>query len=149
MTGSLPPRDFSVALGKWAKGMLPEKQNRFVRTVGLKALRGVVMMTPVGNPDLWTRPAPPGYVGGRARANWQVTTGSPGGGILENVDPSGNGTIRNGTAAMTVVWQEPFFGRITLFNNLPYIEALEHGHSTQAANGMVAVTLANIRAELA
>ena len=43
----------------------------------------------------------------------------------------------------------PFFGKITLYNNLPYIEALEDGHSTQAAQGMVAVTLANLRAALA
>lgn len=32
---------------------------------------------------------------------------------------------------------------IYIQNNLPYIKALEYGHSKQAANGMVGVTLAN------
>ena len=40
------------------------------------------------------------------------------------------------------------FEKCGCYNNLPYIEALENGHSQQAPLGMAAVTLAEVAAEI-
>jgi hypothetical protein len=37
---------------------------------------------------------------------------------------------------------------IFITSNLPYMEALENGHSGQAPNGMVRITVAEIAAEI-
>ncbi len=88
--------------------------------------------SPVGNPSGWKNPkAHPGYVGGRFRNNWQYgvtskptgTLGVTGGPALPNVGPDAH------------------LHRHYIVNNLPYARALEHGHSKQAPNGFVGLTV--------
>lgn len=91
--------------------------NEITRTATLDLFSGVIKDTPVDT--------------GRARGNWQTTVGSPAAGELE----------RDGAGpALAEVQQKtpPGAGQVTLLtNNLPYIEALERGSSTQAPEGMV------------
>ncbi|PYD05940.1 hypothetical protein [Pseudomonas syringae group genomosp. 3] len=79
-----------------------------------------------------------GYVGGRFRGNWMFGIGAPNNTITEEVDPSGsksNARIANGVLEFRA-------GDVAyITNSLPYAIPLEFGHSTQAPNGMVRVTL--------
>ena len=107
--------------------------NKITRLATLELFRGVILATPVGNPDLWKNPdmAPPGYVGGRARGSWQCTVGSPAGGDIERIDDSGGATVAEAESKTP-----PGAGQVTfLTSNLSYIERLEMGWSTQAAPG--------------
>ncbi len=102
----------------------------------MAALTAVTLATPVGNPTLWKNPesAAPGYVGGRARFNWQTAIGVQLTGVLEDVDPSGVKTIDRGKDALANYQLGP---EIIITNNVPYIERLNNGHSTQAPAGFV------------
>lgn len=100
----------------------------------------VVYKSPVGNPDLWSPqslPAPPGYVGGRFRANWQYGEGQPNHTITEEIDNDGGSTISRLTAAIP---QDASRKVHYVSNALPYADRLENGWSTQAPSGMVALT---------
>lgn len=100
------------------------------------ALSAVTLATPVGNPTLWQNPenAPPGYVGGRARGNWQVGVGIEKGGETGQVDASGSNVISNARATL-VGYQ--LGQRVIINNNVPYIVRLNSGSSTQAPSGFV------------
>jgi|ERR1035437_3480767 hypothetical protein len=110
-----------------------------VRQVATVALQAVVMATPVGNTSLWNEhsrsTARPGYVGGRARANWQVGLNSPVSGSVDDVDAAGGGTISAGIAIIAGATQDG--QEIHITNNLPYIVPLNEGHSHQAPAGFV------------
>jgi hypothetical protein len=86
--------------------------------------------------------APEGYVGGRFRNNWMFSIGSPDGSTTEEVDRSGAKSmarIVNGSIEFKA-------GNIAyITNSLPYAIPLEYGHSSQAPNGMVRVTLARFQ----
>lgn len=82
------------------------------------------------------------HVGGRFRGNWQFSIGSPATGTLDQIDPSGNVTM----AALRAQVEGLTAGETAyIVNNLPYGIPLEYGHSTQAPNGMVRVTLARFQ----
>jgi hypothetical protein len=97
----------------------------------------LVMKSPVGDATLWQSPPPAGYAGGRFRGNWQYGFGSAPTGDLPDIDPSGDtessalsnvscGRIREGIKGHKIS------GIHYIANNLPYAQALEDGHSTQA-----------------
>ena len=116
-------------------GKLPEKVVRgTVLSMGAK----IIQRTPVGNPALWKRPVK-GYVGGRLRNNWQFTFGQPATGTEEGVDPSGS----KATAELRATAGRLKMGQVFyMTNNLPYATRIEFGHSKQAPQGMVRVTVA-------
>lgn len=105
---------------------------RFVRDMGGDLLSTLVFATPVGNPTLWQNPnsAPPGYVGGHARRNWQVglNNATPRG-ERPGEDKSGQPTIAEGRAKMKGF---KLGGSIVIANNAPYMGRLNDGYSTQA-----------------
>lgn len=116
-----------------------DDQRLVMRRVALEILRRVVMRTPVGNPTNWKSRAPRGYVGGFARANWQVSISSPGVGEIDQFDANGEATILEGANTIQS-WDGS--DAIFIFNNAPYIMRLEYGWSvTQAPQGMVRLTL--------
>ncbi|MCF5715166.1 hypothetical protein I9H06_16380 [Pseudomonas tremae] len=83
-----------------------------------------------------------GYVGGRFRGNWMFGIGAPDGTTTEEIDPSGS----KSTARIANGVLEFHAGDVAyITNSLPYAIPLEFGHSTQAPNGMVRVTLANFQ----
>ena len=99
----------------------------------------LVLKSPVGDPALWKHKPPPGYVGGRFRANWQHGFNVTPSGVVDGVDPTGAGSIESIGARIDA--QSPS-GIHYFANNLPYANALEFGHSTQAPGGMVGLTAA-------
>jgi hypothetical protein len=103
--------------------------------------KSIVMGTPVGDPTYWKYPPPPGYVGGRARGNWQPSVGEPITTEIDRIDASGNSVMADieqvvPKKAGSVVW---------LSNNVHYIRDLETGYSKrQAPQGMVRLNFQRI-----
>ena len=84
-----------------------------------------------------------GYVGGRFRGNWQVAFNVAPTGETGVVDKNGSATIAAGAAVIQAFTSS--IGSIWLMNNTAYAEPLEYGHSTQAPNGMVRLTVIEIQ----
>lgn len=101
------------------------------KKIAFQLLGGIVDMCPVDT--------------GRARGNWQVTLGAPVSDFdWERKDKDGGPTKIAGNATIQSITT---LGTIYLTNNLPYILALEKGHSRQAPAGMVQVTLDRVGAQ--
>ena len=110
-----------------------------VRKVVLDIGRSLVEKTPVGNPDLWQNPdnKPEGYVGGHARANWSHSIGALVNQEFKEIDATGGASIDRIISSVPV----KAAGEVHYIqNSLPYMQALEEGHSSQAPHGMVALT---------
>jgi len=116
-----------------------------VEDVAVSLSEKIIDRTPVGKPSEWQNPnsAPPGYVGGRARANWFPTIGQPS-------DDTTESTNQNESASRITGIKEQIAGNVYyLTNNLPYIRRLEYDNwSKQAPRGMVRVTLREALSEL-
>lgn len=92
--------------------------NQQVRAVTIGVFSSVIKMTPVKT--------------GRAKGNWQCTIGSPA--DTQNWQSDSEG-------AMIANVPNEAGHKVYLTNNLPYIQKLEYGHSTQAPSGMVRVSI--------
>jgi hypothetical protein len=101
------------------------------RAVGIKLFGAIVLDTPVGTSD----PARQ-YVGGRLRANWQVSNGGDNLSQINRVDPTGAGVMAK---IELVAGQANASQDLVFFNNLPYGPRIEFdGWShTKAPKGMV------------
>jgi len=129
---------FGRDLDAWAQKDLKKHVGQFVQKIVFLTLDGVVSLTPVDT--------------GRARANWQVgvnilpTTeldeqaGQKG--VIAHKGLGGSVTLREASAINGIQEND----RPYIINNVPYIVALENGHSAQARQGMVELTLARINA---
>lgn len=124
---------FSADLNKFSK-MMDISVSKVRRKVSLDLLKAITNMTPVKT--------------GRAALSWNLSEGSPN----TVVAPPGGG---GGAAARAVAQQRGAlaltdnpFATSYIVNSLPYIMALEFGHSKQAPMGMVRISLANIEAGL-
>ena len=82
---------------------------------------------------------PEGYVGGRFKNNWYVGFDSQPTESNDTPDASGQGSNSRGLA-MFEVFRVGHVSSIYFTNNLPYAQALENGHSSQAPGGMVGLT---------
>lgn len=122
-----------------------DKTDDLVRRSASELISRMFFRSPVGNPSLWKDPsaAPPGYTGGRFRANWQVGLGAI------NTDTSAKpGADAEGRAKIVLAGWKP--GQtIFLTNSLPYSKKIEHGHSTQAPVGVVKLTVQDFREAVA
>jgi hypothetical protein len=134
------------------------KPDVLTRKVVLDVLTRVVMRTPVGTRELWAinspelrawRAAhglselrPEGYIGGRARGNWQYGALTGGVGVpqqpLDVIDPEGRASIDREAAKIPAEAANMVH---VLINHLPYMQALEDGHSKQAPEGIVGLTV--------
>ena len=111
------------------------KMDLAVRKIALEMFRKIILKSPVDT--------------GRFRGNWQLAIGSVPEGTLELDDKTGTATIAKGAATVMGINA----GDTLYFaNNLPYARRLEeggymagpkvvNGHSSQAPNGMVALTI--------
>jgi len=95
-----------------------------IRKIALDIFSRVIMKSPVDT--------------GRFKGNWQVAIGNVPAGTLEVNDKDGSATISKVTAATLGLRAGQV---IYLVNNLPYSRKLEYGHSKQAPNGMVRLSL--------
>lgn len=111
------------------------------RAVAIKLFSSVIRDTPVGDPDLWKHKAPPGYVGGRLRANWNCTVGTP--------DTSTTESTQHSAAIPKVIEVCQASDRKDinwLSNSLPYAARIEYeGWSRQAPSGMVRRNVTRIK----
>lgn len=120
---------FQVRFSEKALGLPARELSKVVRKLAIDALGRLVARTPVDT--------------GRARANWQVGISRPADGVIDAVDPRGGATVKSGVEAIA---QLPPFPLVFITNNLPYIEALENGHSRQSPpGGMVRLTVEELR----
>lgn len=100
----------------------------------------IIERTPVGNPSLWSYPAPKDYKPGTLKASWRLNFSN---------------TIRNTQGQFTSSGQLLDSGGITfkidsdnsnvgatIYNNQPYAQRVETGWSTQAPQGMMRITIA-------
>ena len=121
---------FAEDMQKWCD-KTGHKMDDTIKSTCLELTRMVMERTPVGDPTYWQSPAPPGYVGGRARNNWMPA--------INQVDTSTTPVpdrAASAQRAMSAISDAP--GNIYfLTNNLPYIRRLEYGYSKQAPGGMV------------
>ena len=129
---------FTLDLKKFA-AKYDKKSDLVVRKVVLDLGKAVVYRTPVGDPTYWKSPAPAGYVGGRARGNWQhgLTLKRT---VLDTTDRDGGTTLSRMSSSIP----KKAAGKVHyLSNNVPYIMRLENGTLSprQAPRGMVAVTV--------
>lgn len=91
-----------------------------------------------GSMPVWKSRA--GYVGGRSRANWQLSIGAPASGVLNAIDtsPGGSDTI---AAHKDAIAQIKAGDIIYLTNNIVYAVPIEYGHSGQAPAGVVGLAI--------
>lgn len=141
---------FKDDVSKFCNITATAKVNTAARQIALTLFRKVILRTPVGNPTIWkSGRGPKGYVGGRARGNWQCNVGPESTAVATKLtDPSGNAQIEKALRVMAD-WK-PMGGNmaepIWLGNALPYIQRLEYDHwSQQARSGMVRISLSEIR----
>jgi len=122
-------QDFNRLLNE-AMERLPQHANTIKRKMALEVLGRVARRSPVDT--------------GRFRGNWQVginrrPTGEVGVGGAAAAAPA---AIAQGATQLAIV--QP--GQdIWITNNVPYAEQLEFGSSWQAPEGVLAVTLAEVR----
>ena len=111
------------------------------RDAALEILEGVTFGNPVGQPRLWKRMAPKGYVGGYSRGQWQMTSGDPADGEVAGIrSPS---QVLGDADQVDVDLERTTW----ITNNAPYIGKLEYaGHSTQAPDGWVRAVVERARA---
>jgi hypothetical protein len=124
------------------------KTEQAVRNIAIGIEKSIIEKSPFGDPSTWASPAPKGYVGGRFRANWNVSLDALDTSTSEQVDPTGQISIDAGVAAMS-----DFSAGQTVYitNSLPYAGVLEYGRasgapgSQQAPNGMVRITVLEVK----
>ena len=149
-------KEFDRAFRDFSKDLIPLHVSLVQKKVSFEALSRFVKRTPVDK--------------GPARANWQASIGSPKSGVLDAEDKSrtGSPTIQREMKNLAVI---PPFSVVYLTNNSPYIEVLDEGgfvppdpgpskdprpsrtgrelvkggYSIQAPEGIVAVTLVELR----
>ena len=120
------------------------KGREALQKISMDLFKSVILMSPVGNPDLWKHPVR-GYVGGRFKGNWQAGINSAPSGVLDDEDATGKkdeGGPTIGKMIGTINGKASEGDAIYLVNNLPYAQRLEGGWShRQAPNGMVALSI--------
>lgn len=128
-----------------------------IKKLAFDAFAGLMLRTPVDT--------------GRARANWRISInkidatveperktasalkGKGGAGVGYSFNtgysgshpPSGGESSKASAALGPVVWGDVVY----ISNTLPYIEALENGHSKQAPSGMLRVTFLEVQSNFA
>lgn len=100
------------------------------RKIVLEIGKSLIEKTPVGDAIYWAHPAPPGYVGGHARANWSYSEGVRVIQEFADIDKTGDVSLARITENVPI----QAGGKVHFIqNSVPYAQALEDGHSRQAA----------------
>lgn len=118
---------------------VPEEAiERALTRYATEAVDKIVERSPVGNPALWVHPAPVGYVPGTFKNNWFVDIGS----ILPRERPypdaAGSASLAE-KSKLSTIKSNPYV-IVWIHNSVPYARRIEHGWSSQAPAGVVAVT---------
>ena len=117
---------FNQAMRITGRKIPADAMDTVLRRTVLTAIDSLTKMTPVDT--------------GRARGNWQTSAESPKEGTI---GPRSAGEVMYEALGITGKPGEDY-PTFWITNNLPYISALEAGHSSQAPQGMMALTLAKL-----
>lgn len=139
--------EFTVSLQDFARIELLGDIKTTKMAIAFDLFRGLVLATPVGNPDLWRslrgRKPPKGYVGGTARASWFVTPTRPSAYPVVQNPPNKSAVNAEGESQLANLKESK---QIWIANNLPYIERImEDGWSTQAPPGSFTSVIKRIK----
>ena len=115
---------FNRELERFSKRLEPEMFKPFHQKIALDLLARIVLKTPVKT--------------GRAKGNWQTSIN-----VFSEEEKFSSTPVEDGARAVAKL---PAFATVFLTNNVPYIVFLEQGSSQQAASGMVAISLEEMRA---
>jgi hypothetical protein len=129
--------DFALQIEAFARQAIGRVQD-VERSVVLQVMTSLVLKSPVGDPSRWKDPesAPPGYVGGRFRGEWQYTYNALPTSTVGSIDATGQVSIGRAIIGR----KRPGIHYLT--NLMSYGRKLEYdGHSSQAPNGMVGITV--------
>lgn len=123
--------EFNLSLEKFAKGYLPETQTLFIKKIAMDLADKLIKMSPVDT--------------GMFKGAWVAG--------VNNVDSSKPNTPdKSGVATMariqSMIGTVQAGDTIYISNNMEYAVKLEHGHSKQAPQGMVAISINFIEAQL-
>lgn len=134
------PQQFAIAFAKMLKAA-GDKAELVVKKSAFEVMNAVEEKSPVGDPTLWDEsslPAPPGYTGGRFRANWNLSIGSIDASTTEDIDKTGEAALAR---AQGKIEGYKMGDKVFITNSLPYAQRLEYeGWSSQAPGGMVRIT---------
>lgn len=134
------PQVFALNIGKFVEKAKAAPE-LVVRRAAMDVASRIIERSPVGDPERWKNRPPPGYVGGRFRANWNVAFGKIDTLTTPSTDNGGEKTKARIRIQLNGWHAEA--GDIYLTNSLPYAIPLEYGHSkSQAPLGMVRITVA-------
>jgi hypothetical protein len=120
---------FNAAIDKFGNEEVPEWHLQMSKDFTSRLFLGIFSKTP--------------FLTGRAQNNWQVTLGAPSNASIPG--PPWPDTLQNG---FTVINRMKRFQDSFISNNVSYIADLENGWSDKAPQGMVAVTLAEVSAQM-
>ena len=109
----------------------------YVRFAVYETMNSLIEKSPVGDPSLWKEKPPKGYQPGNFISNWQLGVDDINYVVTDDKDVSGQVSI-DGLGAIP----DQASGHLYyITNSLPYAQRLEDGWSTQAPQGMVALTV--------
>ena len=110
----------------------------------IQAANVAVIKSPVGNPDLWKSPPPPGYVGGQLRANWRISLNSMDSYFKNTTNYSGVMTDAVNDLISFSLGDDIYFT-----NPAPYARRIEYDSwSSQAPDGMARPAVVALKAAL-
>lgn len=135
---------FSLDLSKAIENIKEDAENVVKGT--LFSLSGMIIKgTPVGNPALWKRKAPKGYIGGTLRGAWQASLNVPDLSKVDRKDKTGAIAIADMSRSISSF---KIGDNFYLVNAQPYAMRVEYGWSSQRPKGMVRVALMQAQSEL-
>jgi len=134
---------FSSDISK-ARTNIKKKGSQKFRALCLELGGSVIKRTPVGNPELWEAPPPPGYIGGTLRNSWFSTIGTESNATGRSPDAGGGDSNTN---LLAVTGNLDMGETFVLKNPQPYARAIEEGWSGQSPQGMVRVTASEFQSK--
>jgi hypothetical protein len=120
------------------------KANAVVRKIVIEVGGALVFKSPVGDASYWKNPPPPGYVGGRFRANWQYGFNSIDRKTTDKLNRTKYPDYESAGLSVDGLLKIPKDAAGSVYyitNSLPYADRLENGWSRQAPHGMVGLTV--------
>lgn len=135
--------NFGEQLKQFAKST-DARVNAVVKKIVIDIGVKLVLRSPVGDPKYWKSPPPPGYVGGRFRANWQYSLDSIDTTTTMTIDKVGAPTISRITGEIP---GEAIGHAHYITNSLPYALRLEEGWSRQAPGSAAIVGITALEFE--
>lgn len=124
---------FKADLAKFAK-QIDADVAKVTKAITFQLMERIVSRTPVDT--------------GRARASWNVNVEAPDFTPAPEGERSAQGAADEAMATLNRLANIGAYRVIYLSNGLPYIRALEYGHSKQAPLGFVRIALSEVEAGL-